>query len=826
MLRQSRGLLLLVGALALLTLLHWATALGGGAHANAQMGSGLLQHLDAMRQTNRRLTAELDSSRAAQAAARAAAQTTERVLREENVQLKADRDAALTKAAQNALRARAAVEASAASRLPAVQATTPPVATASSLQASDFSGRFLVASVEEAPEGGHSPEYLRVLLRSLLGMAVLLKRQLVLPAALCDCRDRGLTQCEGEAVAPFGCPLTRGLALPTSLWQRHPYLLAHNVTLRSASLLHDSSAASERVRTSHMRVLLPDGMDDSELLHALTPYDGDVVLEVQRAHRAFCGWDARAPPGNAAKLAAFDAAADELLTLLPGHTPNPPPRLGACTHYRGGTGEVLQFTNVGQAGTKHAVTASRDKLPHAVRSLPAGTDLMVTFATGSVWEMATNWVRNAQRAGVAEVLIGALDQQMIDMCDTHGVPCVLVDGGSVTKALANRSAANVREDATLYPKMSVLKVGFYHELLSFGFNVWACDADAIFLSDPRPLMRQGAWAHADVAVATDCIDLPSDARSPLLHCDFNTGLVFLRSSAAGLAFTERWKETVASAREKRIRDQAAFNMLTKQPGKPLQPYLFSNGTRAERVYTTEPLPGVSLKLLVLPLDRFLNGHTYFVQHAHTLPQAKPAVSVHMTYQFGEGSRYAYGKRQRLREAGLWHVDPDSYYAGRYVSASARGLNLLPVRQLNASVDSREAVAVHLAEARHRARMLRALLGVAKVTGRAIILPRLLCYCDFMWKEMRACRVGGAETMRLPFECPMDHALDTPVWFENTLGIEVREPNFLSSPRVPAAVLGSRAAVTLPKGLDDTELAAALAPHRDVAILEIDDVADR
>jgi hypothetical protein len=85
---------------------------------------------------------------------------------------------------------------------------------------------------------------------------------------------------------------------------------------------------------------------------------------------------------------------------------------------------------------------------------------MVTFATGSVWEMATNWVRNAQRAGVAEVLIGALDQQMIDRCDTHGVPCVLVDGGSVTAALANRSAANVREDATLYPKMSVLKVGY------------------------------------------------------------------------------------------------------------------------------------------------------------------------------------------------------------------------------------------------------------------------------------------------------------------------------------------------------------------------------
>lgn len=35
---------------------------------------------------------------------------------------------------------------------------------------------------------------------------------------------------------------------------------------------------------------------------------------------------------------------------------------------------------------------------------------------------------------------------------------------------------------------------------------------------------------------------------------------------------------------------------------------------------------------------------------------------------------------------------------------------------------------------------------------------MLCYCDYMWKEMKACRVGGAESMRLPFDCPMDHVL--------------------------------------------------------------------
>ena len=89
-----------------------------------------------------------------------------------------------------------------------------------------------------------------------------------------------------------------------------------------------------------------------------------------------------------------------------------------------------------------------------------------------------------------------------------------------------------------------------------GFNVFACDADAIFMNDPRPLMKQTPWTHAEVAIATDCIDLPGDAARPLLHCDFNTGLVFMRgASEAVLSFVEAWREKVANAKEARIRDQ-------------------------------------------------------------------------------------------------------------------------------------------------------------------------------------------------------------------------------------------------------------------------------
>ena len=160
---------------------------------------------------------------------------------------------------------------------------------------------------------------------------------------------------------------------------------------------------------------------------------------------------------------------------------------------------------------------------------------------------------------------GALDDKMLTACSQLDLPGVPVKGDqSTTDDLKKCPSGNIRKCPSQYPKMSILKVGFYRELLEMGFNVFACDADAIFMSDPRPLMRTAPWNLAEVAVATDCIDIPLDGVRPLLHCDFNTGLVYLRSSPAVLNFTEAWREKVANAKEVRIRDQAAFNMIMKK----------------------------------------------------------------------------------------------------------------------------------------------------------------------------------------------------------------------------------------------------------------------
>merc|ERR1719261_1420822 len=156
-------------------------------------------------------------------------------------------------------------------------------------------------------------------------------------------------------------------------------------------------------------------------------------------------------------------------------------------------------------------------------------------------------------------------------------------------------------------------------------------------------------------------------------------------------------------------------------------------------------------------------------------------------------------------------------------ASAATANL-PFESMGPHVDSRDAVKKHLAEADRRAAVLRALLGIAKATGREVILPRMLCYCDFMWKEMRNCRVGGAETMRLPFDCPMDHVLDTPKFFENTLGVEVREPNFLTSPKIHPNLKdeGSIARVKMPiTPLDDAGIIKYLQEHESKSLIELD-----
>lgn len=79
-------------------------------------------------------------------------------------------------------------------------------------------------------------------------------------------------------------------------------------------------------------------------------------------------------------------------------------------------------------------------------------------------------------------------------------------------------------------------------------------------------------------------------------------------------------------------------------------------------------PNGTLAVGMLPACQFTHGHLYLLAEVPQRLNLEVFV-VHATYQFGEGRRgQAAGKRQRLREHGLWIADPDEYFLkGKYLT---------------------------------------------------------------------------------------------------------------------------------------------------------------
>jgi hypothetical protein len=109
--------------------------------------------------------------------------------------------------------------------------------------------------------------------------------------------------------------------------------------------------------------------------------------------------------------------------------------------------------------------------------------------------------------------------------------------------------------------------------------------------------------------------------------------------------------------------------------------------------------------------------------------------VHATYQFS----HSLGKRQRMREAGLWTRDPHSYYTqGDFLS-----FDPTPPRQLVADI-SGGLIARHMRVAAFYRHSVRNALALATVLNRTLIVPPFQCYCDRWWGNvLPTCLIPGA-----------------------------------------------------------------------------------
>lgn len=199
-------------------------------------------------------------------------------------------------------------------------------------------------------------------------------------------------------------------------------------------------------------------------------------------------------------------------------------------------------------------------------------------------------------------------------------------------------------------------------------------------------------------------------------------------------------------------------------------------------------------LATLPIAEVSNGHTFFVQKLHDIVGVPP-VCVHTTYQYGDATAYAYGKRERLRDAHLWLLDtPQSHWSGRFLQLSTAPARLLGPRSsellLPSVIDPDHCVRSHLKLIMLQRQWLMDGFLLAKALRRTLVLPPVWCMLDKFWTILDHCLIGSKVEMPQPFVCPLDHSFSLGRMV--AAGLEWREHSFLTNPLAPPDLLASRA----------------------------------
>ena len=444
---------------------------------------------------------------------------------------------------------------------------------------------------------------------------------------------------------------------------------------------------------------------------------------------------------------------------------------------------------------RHDLTANQ----HARAQFMKGKQpLFLTFGSGSMRDFILNWHAQTQKALPGQAtLMAALDEGAESVCEEHGFACV-----SFSKDTRMHTGGTYwRQNEDTFLRMATLKTTFLAAILTAGYDVWMSDLDVVWLSSPWPwsggsteaVVPEAQWlAHADVIASTDIIRIEDEKQYPgwLIQRECNTGVIFFRATEQAILLALQWRLRVYEERHVSYKnDQASFNrMFDGGSVSALAPAL-EPGDRVRGVFRRHgPNLGNATPVFgTVPMDVFLNGHTFFAQKMHKEHGKKPVV-VHATYVFSDEPRYSFGKRHRLREMQAWHVDPDEYYAGRFVNLAEATLlddvaaTFDAVPQWNATADNRgtpTGIETHVSWMDVQRARLAKLFVLAHREKTVLILPHFVSFCERHFWLLEKCRVAG-NSMSLPRVLPLDHALEIGRMYD--AGLEFREADLTKNVR--------------------------------------------
>jgi len=389
--------------------------------------------------------------------------------------------------------------------------------------------------------------------------------------------------------------------------------------------------------------------------------------------------------------------------------------------------------------------------------------VFVTFANDAQADFALNWHAHLAALELASsALVGATDATTEHTLIRAGVRCFPL------RSSLGRGEAKWGSDG--FSHMGRTKAKLLRTLLELHATVLFADIDVVFLRDPLPYVGRQLAAgahllfHTDGFGSSDAAKLtqPEGLEEPSfgLTPELNTGLFLATPNASGLA--RAWCEALDAdgAFSNWKNDQQSLNGLVRRGLRMPPPPANGRSTSASASKLMAAFDG-TLRLGLLPNHLFPFGHVFFLQRA--LRNASAPLAVHLTFQNCDQS----GKRHRMREAGVWIVDPPSYYEpeGGILSyepdlpAELTDGRFAPLERNMRLEDP--LVQAHFRLINHQLLQVRTALALAQILNRTLVLPRLLCgvetVTNFAHKGVRCVGSNGCG-MALPYWCPADHVL--------------------------------------------------------------------
>eukprot|EP00238_Polyblepharides_amylifera_P015245 CAMPEP_0196588754 /NCGR_PEP_ID=MMETSP1081-20130531/61632_1 /TAXON_ID=36882 /ORGANISM="Pyramimonas amylifera, Strain CCMP720" /LENGTH=486 /DNA_ID=CAMNT_0041911357 /DNA_START=350 /DNA_END=1810 /DNA_ORIENTATION=+ len=333
-----------------------------------------------------------------------------------------------------------------------------------------------------------------------------------------------------------------------------------------------------------------------------------------------------------------------------------------------------------------------------------------------------------------------------------------------------------------FHKMGRDKIRLIRDFTELGLDVLISDIDVAWLKDPLPYFTR--FPTADMLVSTDQLRNETGGDALEFHiCQTasNIGIMWIRSTPGTQELTRKWVEVIEN--NPKEWDQVAFNNL-KTEGNSCSGRRDANGLMLA-------FSG-KVRMGILPVVLFSNGHTFYVQKLHhRLQSGLEPYAVHATFQYGGTP----GKRHRMREALVWQGDRPTYFRHdpgflSYTPHIPSDLDLAQFQRLGfPSKDSDHKTLTpdspqlhaHMGLVNFQLHQMRHALAIAWLLGRKLVAPKFLCGLDRVWFPHYGVFPGSF--LKLPFECPLDHVINIEHIFRRARGdnLPFKEHSFLSNP---------------------------------------------